>query len=116
MVFPDMDDRQRRLIVKPEQQGQHDEHAEPETWDSQKEMDITRAPVSTMLLGRSALTIPTGSPTSHEISTARMPISALKVRGAGSNPPRYPRGRTTTPACRSPGLSSSGSIAGTADH
>ena len=41
-------------------------------------MDITRAPVSTMLFGRSALTIPTGSPTSHEMSTARRPISALK--------------------------------------
>jgi hypothetical protein len=36
-VFPDMDDGQWRLIVKPEQQGQHDEHAEPETWDGQKE-------------------------------------------------------------------------------
>src|SRR5262245_9848432 len=36
-VFPDMDDRQRRLIVEPEQQGQHDEHAEPETWDGQEE-------------------------------------------------------------------------------
>ncbi len=45
---------------------------------ARKRMDITRAPVSTMLFGRSALTIPTGNPTSHEISTARMPISALR--------------------------------------
>ena len=38
---------------------------------------MMRAPVSARLLGRSALMMPTGSPTSHEMTTDSTPISAL---------------------------------------
>src|SRR5712692_11348431 len=36
-ILPNMHDRQRRLVVEPEEQGEHDKHAEPEAWDGQEE-------------------------------------------------------------------------------